>query len=169
MRIALAFSSAWFACLWVVSLAQAPARKVAQSCPSPPAAEELQPSGGYTGIPGTATERSFFAIKPDGLHRGLVGEVTSRFERKGWKLVGLKMVTAGRPLVERHYEEHVGKAFFEKLLEYMCSGPVVAMVWEGTDVIAGGRKMLGATNPLQAAAGTIRGDLCTNAGDPDLH
>ncbi|CAN0372631.1 unnamed protein product, partial [Laminaria digitata] len=63
----------------------------------------------FTGIPGTARERSFFAIKPDGLQRGLVGEVMTRFERKGWKLVGLKMITAGRPLVERHYEEHAGK------------------------------------------------------------
>ncbi|CAM9574353.1 unnamed protein product [Scytosiphon promiscuus] len=170
MRVTPMLAAVWYACLWAGSFAQAPAKKVAPSCPSPPAtAEELQPSGGYTGVPGTATERSFFAIKPDGLHRGLVGEVTSRFERKGWKLVGMKMVTAGRPLVERHYEEHVGKEFFDKLLDYMCSGPVVAMVWEGTNVIAGGRKMLGATNPLQAAAGTIRGDLCTNAGRNLVH
>eukprot|EP00752_Nemacystus_decipiens_P008884 g7929.t1 len=79
------------------------------------------------------------------------------------------MVTPSRGLVERHYEEHVGKLFFEELLDYMCSGPVVAMVWEGTNVIAGGRKMLGATNPLDAEAGTIRGDMCTNAGRNLVH
>ncbi|CAN0241415.1 unnamed protein product [Ectocarpus fasciculatus] len=79
------------------------------------------------------------------------------------------MVTPGRQLVGRHYEEHADKEFFEKLLDYMCSGPVVAMVWEGHNVIAGGRKLLGATNPLEAGAGTIRGDLCTNAGRNLVH
>ncbi|CAM9992584.1 unnamed protein product, partial [Discosporangium mesarthrocarpum] len=126
--------------------------------------EQDQPSVPFKGLPGTVGERSFFAIKPDGVQRGLVGEVLSRFERKGWKLVALKMVLPERSLVERHYEEHVGKGFFESLVSYICSGPVVAMVWEGHNVITGGRKMLGKTNPVDAEMGTIRGDLCTTAG-----
>ncbi|CAM9619440.1 unnamed protein product [Choristocarpus tenellus] len=123
----------------------------------------------FTGLPGTASERSFFAIKPDGVQRGLVGEVLTRFERKGWKLVALKLVVPSRTLVENHYEEHMGKPFFENLVTYFCSGPVVAMVWEGNNTIAGGRKMLGATNPLDAEIGTIRGDFCTSAGRNLVH
>ncbi|CAB1118968.1 unnamed protein product [Ectocarpus sp. CCAP 1310/34] len=175
MSVSFVFSAALFACLSCISFAQSPARTTApvslpSSCPSPTTGPQQQQDGdAWTGMPGSITERSFFAIKPDGLQRGLVGEVMSRFERKGWKLVGLKMLTPGRQLVERHYEEHADKDFFEKLLDYMCSGPVVAMVWEGHNVIAGGRKLLGATNPLEAGAGTIRGDLCTNAGRNLVH
>lgn len=131
------------------------------SCPT----NQQQPSSGVA----PRLERSFFAIKPDGLQRGLVGEIVSRFERKGWKLIALKMLTPTPSLVERHYEEHAGKAFFPNLVDYLSSSPVVAMVWEGADVIAGGRKMLGATNPLDAEVGTIRGDLCTNAGKNLVH
>eukprot|EP00904_Undaria_pinnatifida_P003841 jgi/Undpi1/13458/HiC_scaffold_8.g03117.m1 len=191
MRFALAVSAACFAYLRCVCLVQFPAGATAVSVSTCSAAAASATSTGtsaatiidvdgagagcdgltepFTGTPGTARERSFFAIKPDGVQRGLVGEVMTRFERKGWKLVGLKMLTAPRPLVERHYEEHAGKDFFENLLNYMCSGPVVAMVWEGTNVIAGGRKLLGATNPANADVGTIRGDLCTTPGRNLVH
>jgi len=105
------------------------------------------------------SERTFIMVKPDGVQRGLVGEVLKRFEQRGYKLVGLKLVQAPRALLESHYEEHKGKKFFEPLLAYIGSGPVVAMVWEGLSVISVGRQILGATNPANSAPGTIRGDF----------
>ena len=106
-----------------------------------------------------AAERTFVAIKPDGVQRGLVGEILGRFERKGFKLVGLKQLTPSRELAESHYGVHRERPFFAGLVEFITSGPVVAMVWEGDGVIASARTLIGATKPLEAAPGTIRGDL----------
>jgi nucleoside-diphosphate kinase len=96
--------------------------------------------------------------KPDCVQRGLVGEVVSRFERKGFKLVGMKMMTISRELAMKHYDIHKEKPFFNDLVNFITSGPVVAMAWEGESVISAGRALVGATNPLVAACGTIRGD-----------
>ena len=115
------------------------------------------------------SERTFLAIKPDGVQRGLVGEIIGRFERKGFKLVGLKQLTPSRALVEEHYGVHRERPFFAGLVQFLCSGPVVAMVWEGDGVIASARKLIGATKPLEAEAGTIRGDLAVNIGRNVIH
>ena len=109
-------------------------------------------------------ERTFVMIKPDAVQRGLVGEIIARFERKGFQLSAMKFAQANKELLELHYEEHKDRPFFPPLVEYMLSGPVVAMVWEGKGVVNGGRKLLGATNPTEAAAGTIRGDLAMETG-----
>ena len=116
-----------------------------------------------------ATERSFIAIKPDGVQRGLVGEILGRFERKGFKLVGLKQLTPSRELAESHYGVHRERPFFAGLVDFITSGPVVAMVWEGDGVIASARKLIGATKPLEAEPGTIRGDLAVNIGRNVIH
>ncbi|MFN6339119.1 MAG: nucleoside-diphosphate kinase [Cyanobacteriota bacterium] len=114
-------------------------------------------------------ERTFIAIKPDGVQRGLVGDIIGRFERKGFKLVGLKQLTPSRELAESHYGVHRERPFFSGLVEFITSGPVVAMVWEGDGVIAAARLMIGATKPLEAAPGTIRGDLAVNIGRNVIH
>lgn len=116
-----------------------------------------------------ATERTFLAIKPDGVQRGLVGEIISRFERKGFKLVGLKQLIPSRELAERHYWVHRDRPFFAGLVDFITSGPVVAMVWEGDGVIASARLMIGATKPLEANPGTIRGDLAIDIGRNVIH
>ena len=116
-----------------------------------------------------STERTFLAIKPDGVQRGLVGEIIGRFERKGFKLVGLKQLTPTRELAENHYAVHRERPFFAGLVNFITSGPVVAMVWEGDGVIAAARLMIGATKPLEAAPGTIRGDLAVNIGRNVIH
>ena len=116
-----------------------------------------------------AAERSFIAIKPDGVQRGLVGEILGRFERKGFKLVGLKQLTPSRELAESHYGVHSERPFFAGLVDFITSGPVVAMVWEGDGVIASARKLIGATKPLEAEPGTIRGDLAINIGRNVIH
>ncbi len=108
-----------------------------------------------------ATERTFAMVKPDGVKRGLVGDVVSRIEAKGLRIVGMKLMRVPRELAEEHYGEHRGKPFFEPLVSFITSGPVVAMVLEGENAIAGWRAMMGATNPKDAAAGTIRGDFAT--------
>merc|ERR1711907_760222 len=108
-------------------------------------------------------------IKPDGVQRGLVGKIIQRFEEKGYKLVALKSRVASEELLKEHYCDLVEKPFFPKLLAYMLSGPVVSMVWEGSNVVASGRKMLGATNPLESAPGTIRGDFCLEVGRNICH
>jgi nucleoside-diphosphate kinase len=105
-------------------------------------------------------------IKPDGHQRGLVGNIIGRFEQKGYKLVALKLTTPPRATLEEHYRDLASKPFFPKLMTYMTSGPVVAMVWEGKDVVATGRRMLGATNPLESAPGTIRGDFAIDVRPP---
>ncbi len=114
-------------------------------------------------------ERTFLAIKPDGVQRGLVGEIIGRFERKGFKLVGLKQLTPSRELAESHYGVHRERPFFAGLVDFITSGPVVAMVWEGDGVIAAARLMIGATKPLEASPGTIRGDLAINIGRNVIH
>ncbi|KAK4137507.1 NDK-domain-containing protein [Trichocladium antarcticum] len=114
-------------------------------------------------------ERTFIAIKPDGVQRGLVGPIISRFESRGFKLVALKLVTPGKAHLEKHYEDLKSKPFFAGLVDYMNSGPICAMVWEGLDAVKTGRVMLGATNPLASAPGTIRGDYCLQMGRNVCH
>lgn len=114
-------------------------------------------------------ERTFVMVKPDGVQRGLVGEIIARFERRGYKLVGLKMFTMPREVAETHYAEHRGKPFFEGLVRYITSGPVVAMVWEGKNVIAAAREMMGATDPQKALPGTIRGTYGIDVGRNVVH
>ncbi len=106
-----------------------------------------------------ATEHTFVMIKPDGVARGLVGEVISRLERKGLRLEKIRMLHIDEDLARRHYAEHVEKPFFPDLLEFITSGPVVAMEWSGESAIAVCRTLMGATNPREAAPGTIRGDF----------
>jgi len=103
-------------------------------------------------------ERTFIAIKPDAVQRGLAGEILGRFERRGFKVVALKMMTASRELAEEHYAEHKEKPFFGSLVEFLTSSPVVAIVLEASDAVTLSRKMIGATRPEEALAGTIRGD-----------
>ncbi|MCM1981384.1 nucleoside-diphosphate kinase [Lyngbya confervoides] len=114
-------------------------------------------------------ERTFIAIKPDGVQRGLVGTVIQRFEAKGFTLVGLKLIQVSRDLAEAHYGEHREKPFFSGLVDFITSGPVVAMVWEGKGVVAAARKMIGSTNPLQSEPGTIRGDFGIDIGRNIIH
>lgn len=115
------------------------------------------------------TERTFIMIKPDGVQRGLIGKVLQRFEQKGFKLVAMKIMWASKELLEEHYEEHSERPFFPGLVEYMGSGPVVPMVWEGLNVIKTGRKILGATKPTESAPGTIRGDFGIQVGRNIIH
>ena len=114
-------------------------------------------------------ERTFIAIKPDGVQRGLVGQIISRFETKGFTLVGLKIMTVAKELAEKHYDVHKDKPFFPSLIEFITSGPVVAMVWKGEGVVASARKIIGATNPLTAEPGTIRGDYGISVGRNLIH
>ncbi|XP_075025726.1 nucleoside diphosphate kinase A-like isoform X1 [Calonectris borealis] len=110
------------------------------------------------------SERTFIAIKPDGVQRGLVGEIIKRFEQKGFKLVAMKLIHASEDLLREHYIDLKDRPFYDGLVQYMHSGPVVAMVWEGLNVIKTGRVMLGETNPFDSKPGTIRGDLCIQVG-----
>lgn len=114
-------------------------------------------------------ERTFLAVKPDGVQRGLVGDIISRFEAKGFTLVGLKLIKVSRALAEQHYGEHQEKPFFAGLVDFITSGPVVAMVWQGKGVVAAARKMIGATNPLNSEPGTIRGDYGIDIGRNIIH
>lgn len=114
-------------------------------------------------------ERTYIMIKPDGVQRGIVGAIISRFEEKGYHLAGLKLVQPTRELLEEHYKDLSGKAFFAGLVNYMLSGPVVAMIWEGKNAVKAGRTLLGATNPLDSAPGTIRGDFCIDVGRNICH
>lgn len=111
-----------------------------------------------------STEKTLILVKPDGVRRQLIGEVISRVEGKGYIVTALRMMQADRALLERHYEEHKGKPFFEPLVEFMLSGPIVAIVAEGNRVIEGFRSLAGATDPTVAAPGTIRGDLARDQG-----
>ncbi|KAL8175158.1 UNVERIFIED_CONTAM: Nucleoside diphosphate kinase 3 [Gekko kuhli] len=119
----------------------------------------------YTGV----NERTFLAIKPDGVQRHLVGEIVRRFERKGFKLVALKLMQASEELLKEHYAEHQGRPFYIRLVKYMSSGPVVAMVWQGLDVVKTARMMIGETNPADSRPGTIRGDFCIEVGKNVVH
>ncbi|KAL8772790.1 MAG: hypothetical protein Q9209_002135 [Squamulea sp. 1 TL-2023] len=119
-----------------------------------------------------ANERThvrFIAIKPDGVQRGLVGDIISKFEKRGYKLAAIKMVTPSKEHLEEHYKDLSDKPFFKGLVTYMLSGPIVAMVWEGRDAVKTGRVLLGATNPLQSAPGTIRGDYAIDVGRNVCH
>lgn len=116
-----------------------------------------------------ARERTYIMVKPDGVQRHLVGEIIKRFETKGYKLVALKLARPSREHLELHYADLAGKPFFAGLINYMASGPVTAMVWEGSNVVLEGRKMLGATKPSESALGTIRGDFCVEVGRNVCH
>ena len=111
-----------------------------------------------------SSEKTLILVKPDGVRRGLVGEVISRIEKKGYSVTALRMLQADRSILEKHYAEHNGKPFYEPLLEFMSSGPIVAMIAEGNRVIEGFRSLAGATDPTVAAPGTIRGDLARDQG-----
>ncbi|MEK6648060.1 MAG: nucleoside-diphosphate kinase [Actinomycetota bacterium] len=111
-----------------------------------------------------STERTLVLVKPDGVRRALVGEVISRIETKGYSIIALRMLDADRSILERHYVEHQGKPFYEPLLEFMASGPIVAMIVQGNRVIEGFRSLAGVTDPTLATPGTIRGDLARDQG-----
>jgi nucleoside-diphosphate kinase len=117
----------------------------------------------------TQKERTFIMIKPDGVQRGLIGEIISRFEKKGFKLVAMKLAQPGKEHMEKHYADLSSKPFFAGLVEYAASGPVCAMCWEGDNAVKTGRVMLGATKPSDSAPGTIRGDLCVDVGRNIIH
>jgi len=114
-------------------------------------------------------ERTFIMIKPDGVHRGIIGDIIKRFEAKGFKLVAMKFMWADQELLKNHYKDPSAKPFFKGLVEYMSSGPVVPMCWEGKNVVKTGRVMLGETNPANSAPGTIRGDFCIEVGRNICH
>ena len=116
-----------------------------------------------------ARERTYIMIKPDGVQRHLVGEIIKRFETKGYKLVALKLARPSVEHLEAHYADLSDRPFFPALIKYMSSGPVTCMVWEGTNVVLEGRKMLGATKPSDSALGTIRGDFCVDVGRNVCH
>ncbi|CAA7400706.1 unnamed protein product [Spirodela intermedia] len=119
--------------------------------------------------PQVQVEETYIMVKPDGVQRGLVGEIISRFEKKGFRLKGLKLFQCPKELAEEHYKDLKEKSFFPKLIDYITSGPVVCMAWEGVGVVASARKLIGATNPLQAEPGTIRGDLAVETGRNIVH
>ena len=114
-------------------------------------------------------ERSLVFVKPDGVKRGLIGEVISRFEKKGFKIIGMKMIQFTKELADKHYEEHINKPFYPNLLKYILKGPVVVFVVEGKDCVQIIRKMMGATKPTDALPGTIRGDFANNITENIIH
>ena len=114
-------------------------------------------------------ERTLILVKPDAFARNLTGEIIARFERKGLRLAALSQMTMSRELAGRHYAEHEGKPFFGELVDFITSGPLVAMVLEGESAIAAARQVIGATNPLQANPGSIRGDYATSVGQNMVH
>lgn len=114
-------------------------------------------------------EKTFLMVKPDGVQRGLVGEIVKRFEQKGFQLIGGKLTVISREQAEIHYAEHKGKDFFERLVNFITSGPVFAMVWHGDQVITLSRTMIGKTNSLEAAPGTIRGDYAVHTNLNLIH
>ncbi|MCP4423483.1 MAG: nucleoside-diphosphate kinase [Chloroflexi bacterium] len=114
-------------------------------------------------------ERTLILVKPDGVQRGLAGEIINRFERRGLKLAGMKFLQMSQELAEKHYAVHKERPFYNSLVEYITSGPVLAMVWEGNDAIAAARSTMGATNPVQAGPGTIRGDFGMEIGRNLVH
>jgi nucleoside-diphosphate kinase len=116
-----------------------------------------------------AMERTYLMIKPDGVQRGLCGEIVSRFEKKGLKLVAMKLMVIPKATAEEHYGEHKGKKFYDSLIAYITSGPVLAMVWEGDNAVAVCRTMMGKTNPQESAPGTIRGDYAMVTGLNIIH
>jgi nucleoside-diphosphate kinase len=131
--------------------------------------EKKEVKKSVAGTAGTNTERSFIAVKPDGVQRGLVGEIIGRFEKRGFKLVALKMLQPTPAKAAGHYDDLKTRPFFPALVKFFSSGPIVGMVWEGNNVIAVGRQMLGATNPQQSSPGTIRGDYAVITGRNVCH
>ncbi|RKD25704.1 nucleoside-diphosphate kinase [Ammoniphilus oxalaticus] len=116
-----------------------------------------------------ANEKTFIMVKPDGVQRNLIGEIVTRFEKKGFQLVGAKLMSVSKELAEEHYGEHKERPFFGELVDFITSSPVFAMVWEGPGVIATARQMMGTTNPSEAAPGTIRGDYGISVGMNIIH
>src|ERR1700682_4381129 len=114
-------------------------------------------------------ERTLSLVKPDAFARGLTGEILARFERKGLRIVALRAMTVTRELAERHYAEHAARPFFGELVEFITSGPIVAVVFEGLDGVRAARQLIGATNPLEAAPGSIRGDFALETGRNLVH
>ena len=114
-------------------------------------------------------DRTLILVKPDAFARNLTGEIIARFERKGLRIVALKHMTVDEDLAKRHYAEHDGKPFFGELVEFITSGPLVAMVLEGNDAVKAARQVIGATNPLEATTGSIRGDFATEVGKNMVH
>jgi nucleoside-diphosphate kinase len=114
-------------------------------------------------------QRTLVLIKPDGVQRGLIGEILGRLERRGLKLIALKMMRLPRDQASRHYAEHQGKPFYEGLLGFITSGPIVAMIWEGREAVTVVRSLMGSTDPLKALPGTIRGDLALDLGMNLIH
>ena len=114
-------------------------------------------------------ERTFIAIKPDGVQRGLISEIIGRFEKKGFKLVALKQLIPSIQLAQQHYGVHKDKPFFSNLVDFISSGPVIAMVWEGPNIIVSARKLIGATKPVDSEPGTIRGDYAIDIGRNIIH
>lgn len=114
-------------------------------------------------------EKTFLMVKPDGVQRNLIGEIVARFEKKGFQLVGGKLMSIPKELAEEHYGEHKERPFFGELVDFITSGPVFAMVWEGENVIATARQMMGSTNPKDAAPGTVRGDFAVTVGKNIIH
>ena len=113
--------------------------------------------------------RTLILVKPDAFARGLTGEIIARFERKGLQIVALRAMTVSRELAERHYAEHAERPFFGELVDFITSGPIVAAVLEGTDAVTAARQVIGATNPLEAATGSIRGDFAVQVGQNLVH
>jgi nucleoside-diphosphate kinase len=114
-------------------------------------------------------ERTLILVKPDAFARNLTGEIIARFERKGLRLVAMQLMTMSRELAERHYAEHQGKGFYEELVSFITSGPLVALVLEGESAVEAARQVIGATNPLQATTGSIRGDYAIAVGQNMVH
>lgn len=114
-------------------------------------------------------EKTFIMVKPDGVQRNVIGEVVKRFEQKGFKLAGAKLMQVSQELAETHYSEHKERPFFGELVDFITSGPVFAMVWEGENVISTARTMIGATNPQEANPGSIRGDFGVTVGKNIIH
>jgi nucleoside-diphosphate kinase len=114
-------------------------------------------------------DRTLILVKPDAFARSLTGEIIARFERKGLKIAALKLMTLTEDLARRHYAEHDGKPFFGELVEFITSGPLVAMVLEGRDAVTAARQVIGATNPLEATMGSIRGDFAIEVGKNLVH
>jgi len=114
-------------------------------------------------------ERTLFLVKPDAVQRGLVGEIVSRFERRGFTIRGLKLIRVAEQQAAEHYVEHAGKPFYPDVVQFITSGPVVAMVLEGPGAVAAVRAMMGATNPLDSAPGTMRGDYALDLGRNVVH
>jgi nucleoside-diphosphate kinase len=114
-------------------------------------------------------EKTFLMVKPDGVQRALIGEIVSRFEKKGFQLVGAKLMNISEDLAKEHYGEHKERPFFGELVDFITSGPVFAMVWEGKDVILTARNMMGKTNPAEAVPGSIRGDYAVQVSNNIIH